>query len=150
MSETYKVLLTKDDLKNVSKSAEQTSFSSEAPEDRQVVSETKNDAAGGLQKSAVAAAVIQSAKTGMMAAISNYGAITGNSLMQNRINTAIDIASKLAIVGANPVIGTPVVLTQVGIDVYQELRERKKAEFEVQRLNQRVGNSNYNGSRFGI
>lgn len=117
----------------------------------------------GLKKVAVATAfahtMVNTGKQIINYSLSNVGQFTGNNLMQDQINTALEVIGDVAgiatglvtsIVTENPVPVIASILsvgTKYGTRAYSEYQEFKHAEYQHDFLLQRSGNSTTNGSR---
>lgn len=98
-------------------------------------------------KKAVNTALVNAGKRVVSAGISQYGNLTGNTLMNKQLDTTTQLAGYVGEILVGGWIGAISVATQIGISGISNYTQRQKSNQEAQMLYERSGNITINGGR---
>lgn len=98
-------------------------------------------------KKVVNTALVNAGKRVVSAGISQYGNLTGNTLMNKQLDTTTQLAGYVGEILVGGWIGAISVATQIGISGISNYTQRQKSNQEAQMLYERSGNITINGGR---
>ena len=101
------------------------------------------------KSSLVKTLAIQTGKSLFNYGLSVFGDLTGNYVLENKINDAINIASTAAMLATFPV-GTIAAVTQITTSTISSFINQNKSNLETNLLRSRTGNSTLNNSMEGF
>ena len=115
----------------------------------QVGGQTEQKAKGkeSVKDKAVNTALINAGKQFASYGVSQYGNLTGNTIRQRQIDTAVNLAGYVGQIMTGGWIGAIAVATQIGIEAMNSAVERSKTNTQAQMLLERSGNATINGGR---
>lgn len=94
--------------------------------------------------------LVNSGKTILSNAMSQYGNLTGNITASNRLNAISSIAGYAIAIYAGGWVGVAHVATDIALKQVQNFVDASRANAQSELLRQRAGNATINGSRFNI
>ena len=92
-------------------------------------------------------ALVNAGKRWASYGVSQYGNLTGNTIKQRQIDTALNVAGYVGEIAAGGWVGAISVATQIGISGVSNAIETSKANRQAELLYQRSGNASINGGR---
>lgn len=92
-------------------------------------------------------ALFNAGKKIVSAGISQYGDLTGNTLMNKQLDTATQLAGYIGEIMVGGWVGVASVATQIGTQGISNFTQRHKSNQEAQMLYERSGNITINGGR---
>ena len=109
----------------------------------------KSTSNNSSKSSTIKTLAIQAGKTLFNYGLSVYGDLTGNYVLENKINDAINISSTAAMLATFPV-GTIAAVTQITTSTISSFINQNKSNLETNLLRSRTGNSTLNNSMEGF
>lgn len=91
--------------------------------------------------------MVDAGRKAMSTAISQYGNLTGNTMVAHKIQNFSNIAGYALAIKTGGFVGLAAVAVDIGIQAITGAIETRKANAEIEMLRQRAGNATLNGSR---
>lgn len=111
------------------------------------ITPAKSSGKESATQKAVNTALIDAGKQLASYAVSQYGNLTGNTIRQRQIDTALNIAGYIGQIAVGGWVGVIAVATQLGISAMNNAIETRKTNLQAEMLLQRSGNATINGGR---
>lgn len=92
-------------------------------------------------------ALVNAGKRIASAGISQYGNLTGNTLMNKQLDTGTQIAGYIGEIMVGGWVGVASVATQIGVQGISNFTQRQRSNQEANMLYERSGNITINGGR---
>ena len=91
--------------------------------------------------------LVDAGKKVLSTAVSQFGNLTGNTIMANNLQGLVRIGSYALAIKAGGWIGAASVAVDIGVQSFNSFIETRKTNAQIELLRQRSGNATINGSR---